>query len=177
MEYNILEQNKELIERFINLVTCNDYIIDSRHKWFYSTFRENELIQLNIEPEDIRQDIYIFIIEQYRGYEGRNFNLYLNLSLSRFVRDKLLSLIREQETINQMDYPITCTLDILGSFDLSWIFKQPNLPLTDYERYLLYLDLYQCYTINQICDVTYQDRKTIRRDLKIARHILIQELT
>lgn len=163
----LLENNKELIERFVALVTCNDYIIDSRHKWFYSEISERQLLLLNIEAEDIRQDIIVFILEQFKK---KGSDRYLPLSLARFVRDKLIKLIKQSNVYSTnssvWSYPI----------DIRWILNEDNLPLTAYERYLLYLDCCQCYTINEISKLTYQDRSTIRKSLKTSKQILIQEL-
>lgn len=174
---NILEENKELIERFVSLVTCNDYNIDSKHRWFYSVLSEIDISALNISAEDIRQDIILFILEQHANYKGKNFSSFLNLSLSWFVRDKIIYLWKQQTTIDNIIYPTSYTMDIYNSVDLSWVLAQDNIPLTEYERYILYLDLYKCYTINEICGTVYQDRSTVRKSLNIAKQILLQEFT
>ncbi len=166
----LLENNKELIERFVALATCKDFIIDSNHKWFYSEIPEQALLDLNLDEEDIRHDIIVFILEQHKKYKGKNFETYLPLSIARFMRDKLLKLIKQSKvhSTNSITYNYL--------IDLKWILTKDNLPLVAYERYLLYLYLCWCYTINEIAKMTFQDRSTTRKSLKIAQEILIQEL-
>lgn len=177
----ILNNNKDLIDRFVNLSTCTDHVYDGRHEWFYSVIPREDisLISHIISADDIRQDLILFILEQHKNYKGKDFNSFLNLSLGWYVRDKLLTLISHAKIIRELSYeePVHCTIDLFGTFDLRWVLSDKSLPLTDYERYLLYLDLYKCYTVNEICDIVYQDRSTLRSSLKTARDILIQELT
>lgn len=173
---NILQQNRELIERFVSLVTCNDSIIDSKHAWFYSILSKEEVSLLNISEEDIRQDITLFILEQYKNYTGTNFSVFLNLSLSWFVRDKILHVWKEIDILDNIIHPTYCVINPFELLDIRWVLAQDNIPLTEYERYLLYLDLYKCYTINEISEIVYQDRSTLRKSLNTAKQILIQEL-
>jgi DNA-directed RNA polymerase specialized sigma24 family protein len=166
----ILEENKKLIERFVSLATCTDYNIDSNYRWFYSKVSRRELFNLCIDPEDIRHDIVVFILEQKKKYKGRDFNAFLPLSLARYVRDHLKKLIKQSKIQSTNSYVYNYATE------LEWMVSKDNLPLTIYERFLLYLNLQQCYTVNEIAKFTYQDRSTVRKTLQTAKQILKQEL-
>lgn len=166
----LLEVNKDLIETHVLLATGQ--VLDPRFDWFYQTITREEISSINhiSSDEDMRQDIILFIIEQARNYSGVDFSRYLQYSIGLFVRDRLKILLnqsRQSPTVGS-----TTSIDLCGSFDLRWALSDKLLPLTDYERYILYLDLHKCYTVNEICKTVYQDRSTVRYLLRNARQVL-----
>lgn len=166
----LLEQNKQLIENYVQLAIGN--VFDPRYDWFYQSISREEIASiLHISSdEDIRNDIIVFIIEQAQNYSGKDFSKYLHFSIGLFVRDRLRVLLNQSR---QLTTRVTsCSIDLYGSFDLRWTLSDKYLPLTDYERYILYLDLHKCYTINQICETVYQDRSTLRHVLRNAKQVL-----
>lgn len=172
----ILEQNKELIDTFVSLARCHGTVLSPKYEWFYRAIpreRIQPILHL-VSDDDIRHDIIVFILEQHQKYKGTNFNSYLRMSLGLFVRDRLTVLINQFSSSSgqQESYG---TMDLYGSFDLRWVLSDKFLPLTDYERYLLYLDLHKCYTVNEICETVYQDRSTVRHVLAEARQVLKEE--
>ncbi len=176
----VIEKSYALTERFVKLSLGIDTVYDSRNKWFYS------LIPLETvrtaarytSSEDIRQDFYCFITEEAKRYKksSKEFLDYLKIALPRFARDKLEGLYRHHCYLQllatvpdqQVYYPNYDTFIM----DLRWVLCAKNLPLNDYERYVLYLHFYKCYTINQISGITYEDRKTVRNTIYTAKETL-----
>lgn len=160
-----IEENYILINRFIDLSMCRDEKFDSRHRWFYSliSFDTVQSIQYLICEEDLRQDISLHIIEMAQtATNHKALKQYLHKDLGWFVRDKLNALVQpvvvhEAQQYAELD---ESKLDVL---DLRNILKSVD---NVYGKYLLFLFSKKCYTINQISEILYQDRSTIRKRIK-----------
>src|SRR4051812_20208192 len=89
----VISANRELIETYVSLVMCRGLGND----WFYKSVPREDIKKILhlVEEEDIRQDIFVFILNSFSNYRGTNFSSYLKLSLGLFVRDKVLSYINQ----------------------------------------------------------------------------------
>ncbi len=166
----VLSDNKELIDTFVQLATgC---LFDYKFAWFEEAVPRKEIKKILhlVEEEDIRNDIIVFVLSQYKNYKGDDFSSYLRLSLGLFVRDKVQSYIRQFKR-EEVFLPEPISIDEL--IDLRWALTDHILPLTRYEHYILYLFAQKCYPITEISAMVYQDVSTIRSTIRD----IIKELT
>ncbi|HLX53965.1 MAG TPA: hypothetical protein VKR58_08485 [Aquella sp.] len=162
---NFIKENQKLINRFIDLSMCRDRIFDSRRRWFYSLISRDILLSIQhlICEDDLRQDIYLRIIELAKNSNNdRALKQYLQKDIGWYLRDKLNGLVQPEIVYQAEDYDYIneSKLDILDLHNI--LSSQDNI----YGKYLLFLFTKKCYTINQISEILYQDRSTIRKHIK-----------
>lgn len=176
---HILDLNQDLIQRFLDLATCVDVIPDSRHRWFYSMVNWDDLssIQSKLSREDLQQDINVYIIHLLRNSKlsDESFSNTLKQGLGWYLRDHLLHLIAYNRVLTMYEPPPTEEIKTELNLDLRWIISDDKYEFSQYEKYLLYLRCYKCYTFVQISEIVYQERTTIRKVFKTITQKL-QEL-
>jgi len=115
-----------------------------------------------LEEEDFRQQLAMLWTDYYAQYVQNKPNSRLRSYLLRRsvwgLRDWLQGIGHETDEIGRYD-PAT------SSWDFSWI-TTTDLPLTKWEKYLIYLKYGQEKSINEIAEILQKDRKTIRTRLE-----------
>lgn len=175
----ITTANKYLVDRIVELTFGRSSKLDSRHTWFFSLVTEGEAdiaIQYLTE-EDLKQDLYLYILESLIGYikSDSEFKAYLRKALVWHAVRIIKSLNIYHMFLINYQYIEDIVIDaekLSCTFDLRWILAKSDLALTTYEKYILYLRLYKCYTIQNIADILYQSRETIRFTLKDSLRIV-----
>ncbi len=175
---SILEQNKELITQYINALFLKD-TLQTKYPSFYSLIPIEAIrtILPYITEQDIQQDIYLHIVEYARSYKEseEEFGSLLKIHIPWLLRNKVNTLLNYHNFKARVsEEPIEWAFidEPLPKFNLAWVLQEDTIPLSSYERYVLYLRLYKCYTIQQIANATYQDRKTAYLALLTAQDIL-----
>jgi hypothetical protein len=165
---DFLKTNNKFIERFVDLTLCRDAIYDSVHRWYYSLISIDKLeaIQYLFLEDDIRSEINLHIIEQAQNYSKnpKLFKQYLQKDLIWFLKYKVNSLVKQLKEYQSEDIQYDSIDEFaLDAITLKNLFSNKN---NIYNKYLLYLHTNKCYTINQISDLIYRERSSLRKDLK-----------
>lgn len=163
---SILNQNQNLINRFVDLGFCTDRVYDSRHRWFYSLIDKDAIKKILpfILREDLEAHINLYIIEQLTHYKGSDeaFSAYLKKGLAWCVRDYLTPLMRYYEILEDYSPDRKVSFIQTSNVTLNWLISSSNQLLTSYEKYIVYLWLHKCYTINEIASIVFQERSSVR---------------
>lgn len=160
-----IKQYQSAINRVVDLAFLLDKKVDSLYKWFYTEFSKEKIeVALSyITQEDLRQDLYVYILELIQSKKDIP---YLNKLLVFKTIQILKRLFNYHTIIVNWEVP-PLEKELLPIFNLYWLLESNN-PLTEYERYILYLRLYKCYDINTISQILYQCRESISITLNKA---------
>lgn len=130
-------------------------------------------LRRGVEEEDLRQQLSLFWILYHDQFRKNRPRSRLRSYLLRRSIWGLRDWLRENDLLRPSD-------DSLGSTEgrqetpevnFSWILET-DLPLTAWEKYLVYLKYAQEKSINEIAQILQKDRKTIRTRLEeIHEHI------
>lgn len=176
----VITENKKLIERFVDLSLCEDKIYDTRHKWFYSLISKDRLEQIvpYISRDDIRSEIHLYLIDAASRYKKSYFDFtqYIKKSIAWHIKDHLLVIYRQykRDTAFYKELSLDIKPEELSSINinLNWIFTDDTISLDTYQKYLLYLYTNKCYTIDQIQNIVYQEKTTLRKQLNSIKIIV-----
>lgn len=168
---NLVTKYTWLIERLIDLSMCRSTHVDNRYRWFYSLISPEEAIIAGryMGEEDLRQSLYLYIMELLNdnpSVDGNSLKKTLvwqtvNILKSLYNYHRLTRSYADFETY-------ICTVDKPVQLDIRWLLGKDKLLLTDYEKYLLYLRLYRCLSLEEISDITYQSISATKNSIKVA---------
>ena len=170
MQTDEIYKYKSLIDRLISIIFLIDFIETPLSKWIYSEISRYK-ISLAIQyltEEDLRQELYLYVLELL--LQSNKENPYLDKLITYQTIQIVKRLYNYHVLLNEYStdsiFVTQANIELPVLFNLHWVFQQDNVPLTEYERYILYLRLHKCYDISTIGSILYQDRESIRFTLK-----------
>jgi DNA-directed RNA polymerase specialized sigma24 family protein len=145
------------------------------------------ILEMYLEQDDIRQELALAIItlaENYTGHSSKEFVSYLKVHLPRYLRDLVKKYVVYHYNCKRfladtaLYYPFNSQIpvDYRVFFNTKWLFENKySANLTAHERYLLHLYFYRCMTIEEIGNLLYMGKDSVKTQLERVYETL-QEL-